>query len=68
MEPFLKNINIGMFFGHQFTHDQNMRFRLTKKTFTNSKKLCAKKYFGELEDIGLLTKIFHSRPPFLFTV
>jgi hypothetical protein len=28
----------------------------------------AKKYFGELEDIRLLTKIFHSRPPFLFTV
>jgi hypothetical protein len=29
-----------MLFGHQFTHDQNMRFRLG-----------AKKYFGELEDI-----------------
>jgi hypothetical protein len=25
--------------------------------------LCAKKYFGELEDSRLLTKIFHSRPP-----
>jgi hypothetical protein len=38
------------------------------KPLTNSKMLCAKKYFGELEDIRLLTKIFHSRPPFLFTV
>jgi hypothetical protein len=46
-----------MFFGHQFTHDQNMRFRLTKKTLTNSKKLCAKKYFGELEGFRLLTVI-----------
>jgi hypothetical protein len=25
-----QNISIGMVFGHQFTHDQNMRFRLTK--------------------------------------
>jgi hypothetical protein len=33
-----------------------------KKPLSNSKKLCAKKYFGELEDIRLLTKIFHSRP------
>jgi hypothetical protein len=63
----IKMSSPSMFFGHQFTHDQNMRFRLTKKTLTNSKKLCAKKYFGELEGFRLLTKIFHSRPPFLFT-
>jgi hypothetical protein len=42
--------------------------KVDKKPLTNSKKLCVKKYFSELEDIGLLTKIFHSRPPFLFTV
>ena len=58
-----------MLFGHQSTHDQNIRFMLTKKTLTNSKKLWAKKYFAKLEDIHLLTKIFNSRPPlFIYSV
>ena len=29
-----------MFFGHQFTHDQNMRFRLTKNHLQIQKVVC----------------------------
>ena len=40
-----------MLFGHQSTHDQNMRFRLKKTHLQIQKMLGAKKYLGELEDI-----------------
>lgn len=43
-----------MLFGHQSTRDENMRFRLIKHHLQIEKKLWAKEYFGELEDIRLL--------------
>jgi hypothetical protein len=58
-----------MLFGHLSTHDQNMRFRLTKKHLQIQKKLGAKKYFGELEDIySSANKDIPFKTPFLSTV